>query len=179
MSTLCTFETRTSPALSRSWVINFCLCIQHFWGCGTNVLHVCILVAEVPYSGKFSREKTFVNWWKIWFLQKKIFRGLLALPSQRMLRSPNFTEKTFPNSHKTTNLRKCSPLKESRYTVCASLEIWLGSQECFSVWGLILEWDYHIIFLVPHASVCKWLSKSFMTACDRAEWWVSAMILRR
>ena len=54
----------------------------------------------IPYSRKFLREKTFANWWKIRFLWRKL-RGLLACATP-----PNFAEKTFVNSHKTSKIRK-------------------------------------------------------------------------
>ena len=33
---------------------------------------VCNLLFCLSYSGKVSREKTFANWWKIWFVQRKL-----------------------------------------------------------------------------------------------------------
>ena len=50
---------------------------------------------HVPYSGKLSREKTFVNWWKIWFSRRKL--SCIATKLR--------------NSH------KFSPSKVFRYTV--------------------------------------------------------------
>ena len=67
------------------------------------------------YSRKLSREKTFANWWKIWFSQRKLSR--IATESR--------------------NSRKFSPSKVSRYMVVYTLSfsrlsalvrtIWLNS----------------------------------------------------
>ena len=52
------------------------------------------------YSGKLSRKKTFVNWWKIQFLRRKLSQ-ILTRAAPKDATSPNFIEKTFANSHKT------------------------------------------------------------------------------
>ena len=36
--------------------------------------HHCVLLVGTPYSGELSREKIFVNWWKIWFSRRKLLR---------------------------------------------------------------------------------------------------------
>ena len=47
------------------------------------------------------------------------FRGLLACAAPKDATPPNFAEKTFANSHKTTKFARLSPSKVSRYTVAA------------------------------------------------------------
>ena len=70
----------------------------------------------IPYSGKLSREKTFTNWWKMWFSRRKLWR-LLAFAAPKDATLPNFGEKTFANSHTTVKFVKVFSLKTSRYTV--------------------------------------------------------------
>ena len=60
---------------------------------------------HILYSGKLSREKTFADWWKYDFRGEN-FRGLLTFATP-----PNFTEKTFTNSHKTTKSSKVFSLE--------------------------------------------------------------------
>ena len=58
----------------------------------------------LPYSGNLSREKTFVNWWKITF-HRENFHGLFAGCPQISW------EKTFANSHKTSKFAKVFSLE--------------------------------------------------------------------
>ena len=61
-------------------------------------------------SGKLSREKTFANWWKIWFRGEN-FHRLLAHAMLNDTTPPNFAEKTLANSHNTTKLTKVFSLE--------------------------------------------------------------------
>ena len=65
---------------------------------------------HLPYSGKLLREKTFANWWKIWFSGRKLL--LIACFCRAKGRhAPNFTEKTFMNSHKTAKFAQVFSLE--------------------------------------------------------------------
>ena len=65
---------------------------------------------HIPYSGKLSREKTFADWWKYDFCGEN-FCGLLAFAAPKDATPPNFTEKTFANSHKTAKSAKVFSLE--------------------------------------------------------------------
>ena len=65
---------------------------------------------HIPYSGKLSREKTFTDWWKYDFRGEN-FSGLLAFAAPKDAMPPNFTEKTFANSHKTVKSAKVFSLE--------------------------------------------------------------------
>ena len=67
----------------------------------------------IPYSRKFLWEKTFVNWLKKNFFMEKTFADCSLVPPKDVL-PPNFVEKAFENSHKTSNLIKFSPSKVFR-----------------------------------------------------------------
>ena len=76
---------------------------------------IIVLISEVfvPYSGKLSREKTFVNWRKIWFLRKKL--SLIAcFCCAKEHHAPNFTKWI---TTKLWNLWNFSPSKVSCYLV--------------------------------------------------------------
>ena len=80
--------------------------------------------ASHAVSGKLSREKTFTNWWKIWFSWRKLLRIALFCRAKGC-HTPKFRgEKTFANSHKTAKFAKFSLSKVSRYTVhCVYMHI--------------------------------------------------------
>ena len=63
----------------------------------------------LPYSGELSRKKTFANWWKIRFSQRRLVDCSLVLPKDTT--PPNFMEKSFMNSHKTLKFAKVFSLK--------------------------------------------------------------------
>ena len=46
------------------------LVCQHGWYIVLQREHK--ILHQIPYSRKLLREKTFANWWKIWFLQRKL-----------------------------------------------------------------------------------------------------------
>ena len=76
----------------------------------------------VPYSGKLSREKTFMNWWKIRFSQTKLLR-IVRLCRAKEFHAPNFREKTFANSHKTAKFAKVFSFKSFLlYGICFCIE---------------------------------------------------------
>ena len=64
----------------------------------------------VPYSGKLLREKTFANWWKIHFSQRKRSR-IAPFSCANGCHAPKFREITFTNSHKTTKFAKVFSLE--------------------------------------------------------------------
>ena len=47
-----------------------CLSVATIWG--QRLFHSELRSLQLPYSRKLLREKTFMNWWKIWFLQRKL-----------------------------------------------------------------------------------------------------------
>ena len=51
------------------------------------------------------REKTLVNWWKMSFFLEKTFVECSLVPPNNAM-SPNFVEKNFTNSHKTSKFAK-------------------------------------------------------------------------
>ena len=65
---------------------------------------------HILYSGKLLREKTFADWWKYDFRGEN-FCGLLAFAAPKDAMPPNFTEKTFANSHKTVKSAKVFSLE--------------------------------------------------------------------
>ena len=98
---------------------------------------------DIPYSGKLSREKTFVNWWKLWFFMKK---NLLSQNTRFCYASGCYTSKfRRENFHKYP--QKCEnrgsflprQSKVSRYTVnqvnyvllCVS-QIWWCHMPCLA-----------------------------------------------
>ena len=54
------------------------------------------------YSGKHSRVKTFAIWWKYDFHGENFRRLLTGVAAKKDAMPPNFTEKTFTNSYKTS-----------------------------------------------------------------------------
>ena len=62
-------------------------------------------VYTIPYGGKLLREKTFTDWGKIRFLR------IARFCSAKGVTPPNFSEKTFTNSHKTTKFTKVFSLE--------------------------------------------------------------------
>ena len=80
--------------------------------------------ASHAVSGKLSREKTFTNWWKIWFSWRKLLRIALFCRAKGC-HTPKFRgEKTFANSHKTAKFAKFSLSKVSCYMVhCVYMHI--------------------------------------------------------
>ena len=62
----------------------------------------------IPYNGKLSREKTFVNWWNFC---KENFCGLLCFAMPKDASLSNFMEKTFANCNKTAKFAKVFSLK--------------------------------------------------------------------
>ena len=69
--------------------------------CVTEKLH-CNVKQRLTYYGKLSREKTFVNWWKIQIFAEKTSMVCSLLPCQRTprhnFRRENFSE--WPQNHK-------------------------------------------------------------------------------
>ena len=64
------------------------------------------LLTCLPYSGKLSREKTFANWWKIWFSQWKLSQ-IVRFCHTKECHAPKFHEKP----QKLQNLWKFLPQK--------------------------------------------------------------------
>ena len=55
-------------SLALRWVsTQACVCTLNWEPSGNGSTQVCVV-----YSRKLSREKTFANWWKIWFSQRKL-----------------------------------------------------------------------------------------------------------
>ena len=77
--------------------------------CRQNTLPICIITtcnrSLLPHNKKLSREKTFTNWWKIRFSQRK-FLQIACLSGQPNTMPPKFTEKTFTKSHKISKFKK-------------------------------------------------------------------------
>ena len=83
-------------------------------------VHVCVWGNDLPYSRKLLREKTSAIWQNKVFAEKTFADcSLVSLLKDAM--SPNFAEKTFTNSYKTSKFAQLkfsfSPLKVSNYTV--------------------------------------------------------------
>ena len=49
-----------------------CFCCLFECGYYLRAAFISLQNVQLPYSGKLLREKTFMNWWKIWFLQRKL-----------------------------------------------------------------------------------------------------------
>ena len=68
---------------------------------------------KLSYSGKLSRDKTFVNWRKIRFSHRKLSRiahwYMVSPPKDTT--PPNYAEKTFANSYKTSKFAKVFSLE--------------------------------------------------------------------
>ena len=64
----------------------------------------------IPYSGKLSREKTFVNGGKQ-EIRGKVFRGSLGATNYKWVRPSIFMEKTFADSLKITKFVKVFSLE--------------------------------------------------------------------
>ena len=56
------------------------------------------------------RKKTFANWWKIWFMERKLSQVAWFCCAKECL-APNFAEKTFANSHKAMKFTKVFSFK--------------------------------------------------------------------
>ena len=80
---------------------------------------------------------------KIQFLRRKLSQIVHSRPVDTM--PPNFTEKTFANSHKPQNLRKFSPSKVSHYTVVIahSARIYGSKQTEFEGIALRMRFVYY------------------------------------
>ena len=65
----------------------------------------------IPYSGKLSREETFVKFGEKDNIRGENFRRLLAFAVPKDTTPPNFTKKTFTDSHKTAKFVKVFSLK--------------------------------------------------------------------
>ena len=67
---------------------------------------------NIIIAGNFCGRKLFVNWWKIRFSQRKLSQIACTTKDATMdPMPPNFAEKTFVNSHKTSKFAKFSSLK--------------------------------------------------------------------
>ena len=75
-----------------------------------------LVLIYIPYSGKFSRKKTFTNWWKIWFLWRKLADCSLV-PCRRAPCPQILWRKLSQIATKLRNSRKFSPSKVFHYTV--------------------------------------------------------------
>ena len=116
----------------------------------------------VPYSRKISREKTFMNWWKI----QKIFAGCLLMPSKDALLS-NFMEKIFANSQNASKFVKWSPLKVFGYIVlvlqeaCRNCIFQSGTSSFWWFWTLVsrLAFWWLTVCRILHGMIYKKLRK--------------------
>ena len=72
---------------------------------------------KLPYSGKLLREKTFTNWWKIQFSQRKLSWIAHFCCAKRMPCLKISQRKLSQIATKLWNSRKFSPSKVSCYTV--------------------------------------------------------------
>ena len=90
---------------------------QHCWIC---------FICQVPYSGKLSQEKTFVNWWTFC---RENFHRLLAGAANCTTEghhASKLVEKTFTNSHETSKFAKVFSLESfllHQYHVAGKLAI--------------------------------------------------------
>ena len=81
--------------------------------------------SEIPYSGKLSREKTFANWWKIQFSQRKLLwiACFYRAACQRTPRPQISQRKLSRIATKSRNLRKFPTI---RYIIATTkLHKWL------------------------------------------------------
>ena len=70
------------------------------------------LACNIIIVGNFCGRKLFVNWWKIRFSQRKLSQIACTTKDATMdPMHPNFAEKTFANSHKTSKFAKFSSSK--------------------------------------------------------------------
>ena len=88
-----------------------------------------ILCPLIPYSGKLLREKTFTNWWKIWFLRRKLSQ-IARFCSPKGHHAPNFAEKTFAYSHKTAKFTKVFSLESLLLYGTNARYTWIAHMMC-------------------------------------------------
>ena len=70
---------------------------------------------KIPYSGNF-RERKLLRVWKKIFTKQTFTDCSLMLPKNGV--PPNFVEKTFANTHKTTKLAKAFSLESFPFRYC-------------------------------------------------------------
>ena len=89
-----------------------------------------MLYTVILYSGKISREKTFINWWKIRFSQ------IAHSCHTKDTTPPNFTEMTCTNNHKTAKFKSFLPRKFPAiwYTVMHCGILWYAVVPCGTLW---------------------------------------------
>ena len=69
--------TSPSDAFLSTWLVQECwlsyckISICHVYCAHHKMISLCAL-GWIPYSRELLREKTFVNWWKIWFSRRKL-----------------------------------------------------------------------------------------------------------
>ena len=102
--------TLATPLVMRNTNLITGYTFQSFVGIPAPVLNILHTGQELPYSGKLSREKTFADWQKIRFSRRKL-SWIACLCRAKECHAPNFTEKTFANSHKTTKFAKVFSLE--------------------------------------------------------------------
>ena len=61
---------------------------------------MCRVSGQLPHTRKLSREKTFTNWWKIWFSWRKLLR-IVPFCWANGRHAPKYRRENFTNSHKT------------------------------------------------------------------------------
>ena len=81
---------------------------------------VCSCIQCLPYSGKLSREKTFVNFVVLW-LYAKVFSTKFGTWRPLALQKRAIRETFLHKNHISTNSQKFSPSKVSRYMVCDTI----------------------------------------------------------
>ena len=149
---------------------------------GPSVPH--IVYVYQPYSGEVSREKTFANWWKIWFSWRKLSQ-IARFYRAKGCHAPKFYRENFCKYPQNWNSRKFSPLKVSHYTVLtrnvfgpsvATLSCARKGREnlCLFVYFVTSFWS----------SCTKWTSASAVQTNNWAKfiillvWWASARTWR-
>ena len=100
---------------------------------GTNKVDI----AELPYSGKLSREKTFADRWKIRFSRRKLSR-IACFCHAKGHHAPKFRGE---NSRIATNrkIRESFPLYGINVTTACLLYVLLNSTTCclYSLWSAV------------------------------------------
>ena len=113
------------------------------------------IVHWIPYSRKLSREKTFANWWKNQknrFSRRKLSR-IARLCRAKDATPPNFAEKTFTNSHKTTKFTKVWKFPAIQYalstkTIFINTVMYCVLRVCVCVCVCVSKWCICVCYTI-------------------------------
>ena len=181
--------TSPSDAFLSTWLVQECwlsyckISICHVYCAHHKMISLCAL-GWIPYSGELLREKTFANWWKIWFSRWKLSQ-IARFYCAKGCHAPKFYRENLCKYPQNWNSRKFSPSKVSHYTVLtrnvfgpsvATLSCARKGREnlCLFVYFVTSFWS----------SCTKWTSASAVQTNNWAKfiillvWWASARTWR-